>query len=160
MRDIKFRAWGVKEKRMFWPRVLEYAPAVGFWVVSENKFMQRSTTKFKRKADLIAPLNSTNPESAVLMQYTGLKDKNGVEIYEGDILRVPPMFDYEKTTYNCYEVFWHDNDSCESHVGWQMNRMHTQGNSAGGYSSPQFKPSVTKQFEVIGNIYEHPELAS
>lgn len=93
-----------------------------------------------------------------LMQYTGLKDINKTEIYDGDLLRAPPVNEYEKKTYNCFEVFFHDNDACDSHIGWQLGRMHCQGNSAGGYESYRFIPEQMKKLCLIGNIHQNPEL--
>ena len=95
-----------------------------------------------------------------VMQYTGLKDKNGVDIYEGDLLRIPPKSQFEETTYNCFEVFYHDNECIGGqNIGFCMNRMHTQGNSAGGCGY-KFTPEsiATHGFVVIGNIHENPEL--
>ncbi len=72
----------------------------------------------------VLPLNNS-----VLMQFTGLLDKNGKEVYEGDILR---------EVNNALVVEWHNTGFwCEAGDGsWIM-------------------PS---NFEIIGNIYENPEL--
>lgn len=98
------------------------------------------------------------PEGNVfMMQYTGLKDKNGVEIYKGDLLREPIQSQWDETNFSCFEVFFHDNDACSYHIGWQMDRMHNHGAIGGGYI-PSFKPNVVSKMIVIGNIYENPEL--
>ena len=91
-------------------------------------------------------------------QFTGLTDKNGKEIYEGDILRTPPKKDYDKENYVAYEVFWHDNDCASHHIGWQMNRCHFQGCICGTMYIPEFLPKTTATMEVIGNIHDNPEL--
>ncbi|WP_302950022.1 YopX family protein [uncultured Selenomonas sp.] len=82
-------------------------------------------------------------DNADLMQYTGAKDKNGVEIYEGDIIR--------------------------GHTGWyQVDCVvrWSKGN-CGFIAEPIItertylclNPGSTKSYEVIGNIYENPEFA-
>lgn len=93
-----------------------------------------------------------------IMQYTGLKDKNGKEIYEGDVLRYPAKDEWEKINYSCYEVFFHDGDAnLDFNIGYTMYRMYNHGSVCGGYT-PSFKPNTVASMEVIGNIYENPEL--
>ena len=71
----------------------------------------------------------------ILMQYTGLKDKNGKEIYEGDILKGTfygfPMPEYDYV----FQIYWDEKEK--------------------GFMASYFEPS---ECEVIGNIYDNPEL--
>ncbi|AVK98866.1 hypothetical protein FCT18_14640 [Lysinibacillus sphaericus] len=75
-------------------------------------------------------------ENAELVQYTGLKGKNGKEIYEGDIVK------------GWKDSHWHDGkDRVLKEVEW-IDEM-------GGFNIIQIE---MRECEVIGNIYENPEL--
>lgn len=97
-------------------------------------------------------------DPATVGQFTGLTDKNGKEIYEGDILREPPKNEYENENYVAYEVFWHNNDCASHHIGWQMNRCHFQGCICGTMYIPEFLPKTTARMEIIGNVFDNTEL--
>ena len=76
-----------------------------------------------------------------LMQYTGLKDKNGKEIYEGDILKYLQSNVYDSLGYLVREVIFDD----------------------GGFSVQELDDycpyiGVLGETEIIGNVYEQPEL--
>lgn len=94
----------------------------------------------QRTCDL-APINPKYEElynillnEVELMQYTGLKDKNGVEIYEGDIVR-------HATDEGVYKIIFEDG-------GFYVKNLFEY----------DFQTINEYPLEVIGNIYENPEL--
>ena len=91
-------------------------------------------------------------------QFTGLLDKNGVRVFEGDLLRKPPKDQYEETSFVLFEVFYHDGNMCDSHIGWQFNRLHFQGNICGHSGWERFRPEYTGNMIVVGNIHDNLEL--
>ena len=117
MRTLKFRAWDTAYKEMWlWEELLE------------------TTMQDEDGEKMLMPLKELGI-GHIWMQYTGLKDKNGKEIYEGDI--VTNTFTNSFGTRATKDVVEYD----EYHWGY----------------SPLFEPRDEK-FEVIGNIYENPEL--
>ena len=108
-RTIKFRAWDKTLNK------------IHSWSTIENHFT-------------LEELLDTNFFEA--MQYTGLKDKNGVEIYEGDILS---YFGFE------YEVTFE-----ESAFGWSEDGQF--------YAFAEMAIDEIEKTKIIGNIYENPEL--
>lgn len=105
----------------------------------------------------------TNLDYSKLMQCTGLRDKHGKPIYEGDLLRYPPKDKDEETNFVVCEVFFHNNDCCDTHIGFQMNRFRFQGNLCGiiNYGNKyNFIPGNVGKMEVIGNIYQNKKLLS
>lgn len=117
MREIKFRAWDVSEKRM----------------LSHELF--NTELSFAESAELDFWLNN---DSYILMQYTGLKDKNKIESHDGDILA-------KKGHRNRIIVWEKDAWVCKYEDGSEgLYRLHTFIHNA----------------VIIGNIHENPELIS
>ena len=104
MRQIKFRAWDKKNKRWCYFHIPNFQPETQ-WFESENW--------------------------GWITLDTGLKDKNGKEIYAGDIL-------FNKIKHGV--VQWSD-----KYMGWMSSEIHKMGGEG--------------VYEVIGNIYETPELS-
>ena len=124
MRDIKFRAWDKAVKDMVPIKTIDF-----------GKDGAKCAVDF---CDINGDLTGKNPEW-VLMQYTGMKDKNGVEIYEGDVLFHPLQ--------GRRKVFYPYSETVASYG------LRNIDNGFG--STLQDSHAV---WEVIGNIYESPEL--
>lgn len=82
-------------------------------------------------------------DQSTVGQYTGMKDKNGKRIFDGDILR------------SCYDNLYPDDGSIEV-VKWLLNGWHIQ---QGEYPPDAMDgDGVMPYSEVIGNIHDNPEL--
>lgn len=85
-----------------------------------------------------------------VMQYTGLKDKNGKEIYEGDIVK---YVYYPKGDYELGEVKYLIGEY------WLIGDVHSASSSLIRGNMPVWPPQIPEEeWEVIGNIHENPEL--
>ena len=111
MIEIKFRAWNKVKKEM----------------------VTDAINNCKDSFELILK----HPQIYEIMQYTGLKDKNGVEIYEGDIVDIPRG-----------QVYF-----SKSMFGWFVEPSNTPSIKIALY---QFADH--SEIKVIGDIYENPEL--
>ncbi len=89
------------------------------------------------------------------MQYTGLKDRNGKEIYEGDVLRFDPTLCYGITTgiVEFSEFEYGEGADRFGCLGWNIKDDGTRTGTAWTETFPE-----VRNIEVIGNIYENPEL--
>lgn len=87
-----------------------------------------------------------------LMQYTGVKDKNGVEIYEGDIFRPGPSYNERS-----FRVNWEDEDARFLGIGCGKDSERVPGEKYVCYVGV-YNKLKNNTVEVIGNIYENPEL--
>ena len=120
MREIKFRLWH-KTSKCF-----------------ESCFMVNPQGLLLDPRASHPALSLYNDDHYVLMQFTGLKDKNGKDIYEGDIL----SFQFDNPSAN-YKLA----------VEWKTGMTECCQSCFDGYETKDFD-----KVKVIGNIYENPEL--
>ena len=84
-----------------------------------------------------------------VMQYTGLKDKNGTEIYDGDYIRYSTRTINGSIFTHVCRVFQHESGT------WRIEGYHEDNHS---YETKGTVYAAHLICEVIGNIYENPEL--
>ena len=130
MRELKFRAW-IKNYNC-------YADVLGF---EQDRLFVQFQSGERAQHRLYVPI-----EDCVLEQYTGLKDKNGQKIYEGDIVTfMVERFNnvtlgFESEDWHTAVVEWNQDDACYS------------------FMVRDVPFSVRYEAEVIGNIHKQPEL--
>lgn len=135
-REIKFRAWDKKDKRMINIARFDFAD----WSIYTHLFGK--------------PIDGLDCE---IMQYTGLQDKNGKQIYEGDIVK-----DDDTISAIRYE---------QENARFVIDDYGTKGSlmeygfdeDAGGYGIVDTNGfddfyDISDKIEIIGNIHENPEL--
>ena len=141
MREIKFRAWDKERKEM---REVELMDWSDWWVSTGSTGEREEPSKYGERNSF----KNEQTDRHILMQYTGLKDKNGKEIYEGDVVNAS-WYDYDEPRDDAFgEVFF--NGNWMAYCIWKEDEKSiSEMNGQGAYHW---------EIEVVGNIYENPEL--
>lgn len=155
-REIKFRAWDSVHNRMIYLK-----DCVSFGHINEfdvyELYFEENVLKCRgyKEYDNDFGGGIADETDLAIMQYTGLKDKNGVEIYEGDIVRY-----YHKTFFKKKgeEVFDFKNEKC--YVVWDiggacfiLNKRKDKATNKAYIDILDM--SESDNIEIIGNIYEN-----
>lgn len=127
-REIKFRAWNSKFKKMY-----SHEDVIESDYIYDTCLLQHVT-----------PTQEKGYENYIFLQYTGLKDKNGVEIFEGDILQKKVNAD-GVVSEMIGEVIFSEGAFCLK-------------TSNGVYGFGHMENNKLRKEVVIGNIYQNQEL--
>jgi uncharacterized phage protein (TIGR01671 family) len=150
MREIEFRAWYKGRLPYYEGEKLEQCdlPQMIYNVQKTYDGLRR-VCETEDKNDVLGHIASfgdiLNNENFVVMQYTGLKDKNGKKIFEGDIVKITQWYyDCKDVDTDVSKVIFYENHSCFGYTSrnGNFNMLIGQG----------------LEVEIIGNIYENPEL--
>lgn len=135
-RVIKFRVWDSKEKK--WLLGYEYPNLGGFSMKGEIML-------FGQYQKMLSSFRLEDWDDIIIMQFTGLKDRNGKETYEGDLAMIDGNICEVK-----FGVFF----TC----GWEFNIVNKLGRYPFHSLCNTFNDTGCKDFDIIGNIYENPDL--
>jgi len=138
MKEIKFRAWNSDSESMIYSDCDQDGDGF-FWIDEDGIHAGYVEVK---QPDHLEPPEPTTVEIEDIMQFTGINDMDGREVYEGDILdcaiicKKVVRYNPEKAAFQYFPL----NDNRDT------------------YSSPLVKGDVDQCDKVIGNIHQNPEL--
>lgn len=134
MREFKFRAWDKERKEMRQVQLMDFS---AWWVSTGSSWERGNALEYGERNSF----QNEETDRHILMQYTGLKDKNGIEIYEGDLIQ-------DNLGYGAVEYR-------ETRAGFRLNYVDGLAKWFLDYTDDEFKT-----IEVIGNVYEtHSEVS-
>lgn len=143
-REIKYRAWNPYDRVMYRTTkdedaLLGTSYEIALW---DGGWEMCAITGYGKQV-VVARLTRTGESGGTLMQFTGLKDRNGVEIYEGDVVSINKGMGTAEILWATVGFVFHFVEDKFSYKGAMNHSLDTVNE---------------RILEVIGNIYENPDL--
>lgn len=137
MRELKYKFWDREEKHMIGPNL----DSERYYIGSYNGLALFDTEREDEDG-------YTYQMDVEFLQYTGIKDCNGTEIYAGYVIQMDCGCDSE---YGCSHGPW------QGYVEWDPETASYELRDMDGkWSGEAFEDSMTDEYLVVGNIYETP----
>lgn len=141
MRELKFRIW-IKDEERYYDESDEES-----YMIVPNGNVTYASGAYEEDGVWFTDTTSAT-DDVIVEQYTGLKDKNGKEIYEGDVVKLTGKIAENKCT--VYKVGW---AGCL--VAFDLFPVERNKSDIGYLNEVE-----AHRYEIIGNIHENPELLS
>ena len=140
---IKYRVWDKVRRKFLCPNLNQFA------ILSNGKLIVSDSEWY-------SDLQNVNPNDYDIQQFTGLKDRNSREIYEGDILNEIHYEDWgDESGFSYLGVVRHKTySSCDA--GHQFSGFVTYPNL--NENKDYVGNQIREDCEIVGNIFENPEL--
>lgn len=151
-REIKFRGKMIPENEWIFGTILRIpAPPVCFGKSETDKYyIQFPDPRYMPDWNMPYKMVQGEVNADTIGQYTGLHDKNGKEIYEGDIVLLDCYY-YEEPAFDGeFKVIYDDINGM-----WLLVDLE---NKDRGFAFGEIRSYYKAEIEVIGNIFENPEL--
>ena len=145
-REIKYRVWDKRKKQMLYPKDLCY------WDFAPTKNFSGIHVARKDTRVVLAP-----EQGDVFMQYTGLKDETGKEIYEGDVISEMRRNNKAEIIFGTFEIGKDSWDIAHATTGF-VCAFQDGGYTGLNVESCEAHGFACEKIKVIGNVYKNPRL--
>lgn len=167
MREILFRAKEIEKGKWVYGAYFAHQK-VNLCIITEQDEVKKNTQHLIVQDKIACDWNfengiqvvDVNPET--IGQYTGLEDKNGTKIFDGDIVKytrtnmyAPTASFHNQDLISLHRIYWNDEKHCFYEEHYKLPDKECIGGGCLNFNDERADENI---IEVIGNIYDNPEL--